>query len=160
MTPPLRWWCPICLLLLAVISVFTPSFFMVGATQSLFVPLSLAVGYAMLASYFLSTTFVPVMSGWLLKHSPHQSTDAEIHNGANKKDLMERLKKHYQRFVALLFRGRLVVFAAYGLCILSAVAIYPTLGSEIFPTGNPKGFQLRLKALRMPISVYIFGIVD
>jgi len=29
---------------------------------------------------------------------------------------------------------------------LSSILIYPTLGREIFPAGNPKGFQLRLKA--------------
>ena len=65
---------PRLLAMLSVVSVFTPSFFMVGATKSLFVPLSLAVGLAMFASYILSGTFVPVMSGWLLKsHKAHAS---------------------------------------------------------------------------------------
>ena len=130
---------PNLLALLAVISVFTPSFFMTGATQSLFVPLSLAVGYAMMASYLLSATFVPVLSGWLLKGHTHQANHV-------KKDLMDKVKDKYQRLVLLLLRGKYVVLAAYALIVVSAVAIYPTLGSEIFPAGNPKGFQLRLKA--------------
>ena len=37
-------------------------FFMEGAARALFVPLSLAVGFSMLASYILSSTFVPVVS--------------------------------------------------------------------------------------------------
>ena len=35
---------------------------MQGAARALFVPLSLAVGFAMIASYILSSTFVPVLS--------------------------------------------------------------------------------------------------
>jgi multidrug efflux pump subunit AcrB len=67
---------PRLLAMLSVVSVFAPSFFMVGITQSMFVPLSLAVGLAMFASYILSGTFVPVMSAWLLKtHAgPHGET--------------------------------------------------------------------------------------
>ena len=36
-----------------------------AAEQALFVPLSLAVGFAMISSYLLSSTFVPVLSTWL-----------------------------------------------------------------------------------------------
>jgi len=46
---------------------------MEGAARNLFVPLSLAVGFAMIASYLLSSTNVPEQSVWLLRHyhSPH-----------------------------------------------------------------------------------------
>ena len=59
---------PRLLAMLCVLAVFIPSFFMQGAAQALFVPLSLAVGFSMIASYFLSSTFVPVLSVWLLRH--------------------------------------------------------------------------------------------
>src|SRR5581483_3311209 len=42
---------PRLLAMLSVVAVFVPSFFMTGVSQSLFVPLSLAVGFAMIASY-------------------------------------------------------------------------------------------------------------
>src|SRR5262249_49585807 len=58
---------PRLLAMLSVLAVFVPSFFMVGVARSLFIPLSLAVGFAMLASYFLSNTLVPVLSVWLLR---------------------------------------------------------------------------------------------
>src|SRR5438046_6971761 len=47
---------PRLLAMLCVLAVFVPSFFMVGVARSLFVPLSLAVGFTMSASYFLSST--------------------------------------------------------------------------------------------------------
>ena len=54
---------PRLLAMLCVLAVFIPSFFMQGAAQALFVPLSLAVGFAMVTSYLLSSTFVPVAVG-------------------------------------------------------------------------------------------------
>ena len=61
---------PRLLAMLCVMSVFIPSFFMTGVAQSLFLPLSLAVGFAMGASYLLSSTLVPVLANWLLKATP------------------------------------------------------------------------------------------
>ena len=58
---------PRLLAMLCILAVFLPSFFMKGAAQALFVPLSLAVGFAMVSSYLLSSTFVPVLSTWLLR---------------------------------------------------------------------------------------------
>src|SRR5579862_3571735 len=52
-----------------ILAVFVPSFFMTGVGRQLFVPLSLAVGFAMIASYLLSSTLVPVFSAWLMKES-------------------------------------------------------------------------------------------
>jgi len=129
---------PRLLAMLSVISVFIPSFFMVGSTQALFVPLSLAVGFAMAASYVLSNTFVPVMSCWLLKGN---LATAE-HGG-----LMEKLKQIYERLLVRLLPLRWPTLGAYVLLVsISFLAIAPTLGSEIFPAGNPNGFRLRLSA--------------
>jgi len=58
---------PRLLAMLCVLAVFLPSFFMGGVGRALFVPLSLAVGFSMVASYVLSSTFVPVMATWLLR---------------------------------------------------------------------------------------------
>src|SRR4029077_3568261 len=60
---------PRLLAMLCVIAVFVPSFFMVGVSRSLFIPLSLAVGFAMAASYLLSSTLVPILSVWFLRDS-------------------------------------------------------------------------------------------
>jgi multidrug efflux pump subunit AcrB len=59
---------PRLLALLCILSVFIPAFLMAEPVRSLFVPLSLAVGFAMVSSYLLSSTVVPVLSVWLLKH--------------------------------------------------------------------------------------------
>jgi multidrug efflux pump subunit AcrB len=60
---------PRLLAMLSILAVFVPSFLMTGVSRSLFVPLSLAVGLAMLASYLLSNTLVPVLSIVMLKET-------------------------------------------------------------------------------------------
>src|SRR6185295_16958453 len=59
---------PLLIAMLCVLAVFVPSFFMVGAAGAMFLPLSLAVGFAMVASYLLSSTLVPILSIWLLRN--------------------------------------------------------------------------------------------
>lgn len=132
---------PRLLAMLSVVSVFMPSFFMVGVTRSLFVPLSMAVGLAMFCSYLLSGTFVPVMAAWILKDNQHH-----VSSGENKPDFMMGVRSRYQKIVIALMAQRPIVLTVFVLISLTTILIYPTLGSEIFPAGNPTGFQLRLKA--------------
>ena len=61
---------PLLLAMLSIFAVFLPSFFMSGVAKALFVPLALAVGFAMAASYILATTLVPVLAVWLLGGHP------------------------------------------------------------------------------------------
>ena len=53
--------------MLCVLAMFLPAFFMVGAAKAMFLPLSLAVGFSMVASYLLSSTLVPILSVWALR---------------------------------------------------------------------------------------------
>src|SRR5256885_2654798 len=62
---------PLLIAMLCVLAVFVPAFFMVGAARAMFLPLSLAVGFSMVASYLLSGTWVPILSVWMLRgHAP------------------------------------------------------------------------------------------
>src|SRR4051812_28840685 len=65
---------PRLLAMLSILAGFIPAFFMQGAARSLFVPLALAVGFSMMASYLLSSTLVPVLCVWMLR-SQHTGKD-------------------------------------------------------------------------------------
>jgi multidrug efflux pump subunit AcrB len=61
------------LILVCILSVFAPAFLMNGVPKGMFLPLSLAVGFSMIASFLQSQTFVPVMANWWMKfHSVHK----------------------------------------------------------------------------------------
>ncbi|HKF54887.1 MAG TPA: efflux RND transporter permease subunit [Blastocatellia bacterium] len=129
---------PRLLAMLAILAVFVPSFFMVGIAKSLFVPLSLAVGFAMLASYFLSNTMVPVLSAWMLRGE--QSTH-------ERKSFFDRIQHRYSRVVDIVLRRRLVVLLGYfALLIVGLFLSSRLLGTDIFPAVDTGQFQLRLRA--------------
>src|SRR5499427_1032214 len=129
---------PRLLAMLAVLAVFAPSLFMAGVARSLFVPLSLAVGFAMLASYFLSNTLVPALSAWLLKRS---------HAEGRKHPLFERVRGRYEILLNATWRRRRVALAIYATVSLAgAFLIGRNLGVDIFPQVSAGIFQLRLRA--------------
>lgn len=132
---------PRLLAMLCIIAVFLPSFFMKGAARALFVPLSLAVGFAMIASYVLSSTFVPVLSTWLLRRKHHEG------NGRHPVSAFDRFRDRYGTFSASVVRSRWMVVGAYlTATALLIVALSPFVGLEIFPRVDSGRFQLRLKA--------------
>jgi multidrug efflux pump subunit AcrB len=75
---------PRLLALLCILSVFIPAFIMPEPIHSLFVPLALAVGFAMIASYLLSSTLVPVLATMLLKgpKEPKDVAEGQEEEGA------------------------------------------------------------------------------
>jgi multidrug efflux pump subunit AcrB len=132
---------PRLLAMLCILAVFIPSFFMEGSARALFVPLSLAVGFAMITSYLLSSTFVPVMSVWLLRkhHQAHHDESVSI-----------RASGFGRAFASLLGATtalRWLVVPIYLVAALAgAFAIGSLLGMEIFPQVDMGQFQFRLKA--------------
>jgi multidrug efflux pump subunit AcrB len=130
---------PRLLAMLCVLSVFIPAFFMQGAAKGLFAPLALAVGFAMIGSYILSSTFVPVLCVWLLQHVPHHENDEASFLG--------RMRLRYERFLAKLVHARWLVMGAYALIAVLVIGwCGPRLGREIFPKVDAGQFRLRLRA--------------
>jgi multidrug efflux pump subunit AcrB len=130
---------PRLLAMLCVLSVFVPSFFMTGVARSLFVPLSLSVGFAMAASYFLSSSLVPVLSTWILREPGHQESEQK----SRLAELRDRLGRVLGRFM----QHRKTVLLVY-LAITFAVLLLlgPLMGREIFPRVTAGQFQLRFRA--------------
>jgi multidrug efflux pump subunit AcrB len=133
---------PRLLAMLSVVAVFVPSFFMTGVSRSLFVPLSLAVGFSMVASFFLSSSLVPVLSVWLLGNR-YAARPA----GSHADDWVDRLRGRLARFLERVAPARWSIVAVYiAITVAVVVIVGANLGREIFPAGGPTQFQLRLRA--------------
>ncbi len=126
------------LAMLSVIAVFAPSFFMIGSTRALFVPLSLAVGLSMMASYLLSSTLLPVLCYWFLPKEKAHSQHANF---------FRIVQRRYESVLSRLIPLSLVVIMTY-MAATGAVLVfaYPMLGRELFPIVDTGQFQLRLRA--------------
>ncbi|MDR1990208.1 MAG: efflux RND transporter permease subunit [Acidobacteriaceae bacterium] len=133
---------PRLLAMLSVVAVFVPSFFMTGVSRSLFIPLSLAVGFSMVASFLLSSSLVPVLSVWWLR-GRHAEADADAH----REDWVDRLKHRLGSLLHRLASVRGLLVAGYVIVTVGGVvAVGLTLGREIFPPTGVKAFQLRFRA--------------
>jgi multidrug efflux pump subunit AcrB len=129
---------PRLLAMVCILAVFIPAFFMRGAAQRLFAPLALAVGFAMIGSYILSSTFVPVVSVWLLRRRHHGEDDGSSFG---------RLGRGYAWLVSTLVAARWLVVGAYAAAALGAIVwLGPRLGREIFPLVDAGQFRLRIRA--------------
>ncbi len=124
--------------MLCVLAVFVPSFFMNGVGRQLFVPLSLAVGFAMVASYFLSSSLVPVFATWIMKES---------HKGEEREGSFGKLRTRYERYLNVVLDRRWPVILGYfAVTALILILVAPRIGSEIFPDSNGPVLRMRLKA--------------
>jgi multidrug efflux pump subunit AcrB len=129
---------PRLLSMFCILAVFVPSFFMIGVSRQLFVPLSLAVGFSMIASYLLSSSLVPVFSTWLMR---------EAHRGEENEGVFGRLRSLYERYLSgvLRFRwalGIVYLVTAFGLLYF----LIPGIGTELFPDANAAIYRIRLHA--------------
>jgi len=124
---------PRLLSMFSILAVFVPSFFMIGVGRQLFVPLSLAVAFSMIASYLLSSTLVPVFSTWLMRPA---------HRGEER-----RLRGFYERYLkAVLWLRWPLVFGYLFVSIGVLYVLLPRMGTEIFPDANAPLFRIRLRA--------------
>lgn len=131
------------LALLCILSVFIPAFIMAEPVRSLFVPLAMAVGFAMITSFILSSTVVPVLSVWLLKPHAHPPSGPD----ARRKGLFDRFQRLFGRGVGLLVRLRWVTVPLYLLATGAVLGLLgPRLGTELFPQVDSGEFVFRFKA--------------
>ncbi|MFZ0663511.1 MAG: efflux RND transporter permease subunit [Acidobacteriaceae bacterium] len=139
---------------ISICIVFVPMFFLTGVAKYLFVPLAEAVVFAMLASYFLSRTLVPVMAMYML----HEHDDATLKRQQSSRNPLvrfqqgfergfERFRDGYHRLLRLcLDRSAvfLILFTAF--IVVSSVALYPFLGQDFFPSVDSGQFNLHVRA--------------
>jgi multidrug efflux pump subunit AcrB len=131
---------PLLLILLSILAVFVPALFMSGIPKAMFMPLSLSVGFSLIASYFLALSFVPVMSNWLLKENLHQTLQQ------NKKGRFAQFRERYLR-AGYYFSKRIHVLNRSYLLVslLLVIPLFLVIGTDIFPKVDAGQAQMRLR---------------
>jgi multidrug efflux pump subunit AcrB len=142
---------------IAICIVFVPVLFITGAARFLFVPLSLAVIVAMLASYLLSRTLVPTMVRFLLAPevdvyaagddgSEHRGGKGPIwafHRVFNKG--FEGAKSLYEASLAWVLTHRALSLAGFVAVLVGAGAVVPFVGRDFFPSVDAGQFRLHVR---------------
>lgn len=136
---------PRLLAMMCILSVFIPAFIMRDPLRSLFMPLAMAVGFAMISSYLLSSTLVPIVCVWVLKHHAHGQPGNEPEREV-KKSGFDRVQERFGGLVEGLVRFRWLVVPIYlGVCGAVLWVIGTRLGTELFPQVDSGEFVLRFR---------------
>jgi multidrug efflux pump subunit AcrB len=157
------------LILLCILAVFAPSFVMTGVPRAMFLPLSMAIGFAMIVSFLSSQTLVPVISVWLLKaekfQGHHKGEQSHAVMAMDKKE-EEEIERHraeeaahpqgnsfFDRLKLSLLsrlnkwmpRRKLIVPIYLVLAFGGALFCYMIIGKDLLPKTNTGQLQLRVR---------------
>ncbi|GAO44683.1 efflux RND transporter permease subunit [Flavihumibacter petaseus] len=160
---------PLLLILLCILAVFAPAFLMNGVPRAMFLPLSLSIGFAMIISFFLAQTLVPILSNWLLQESrfrlhagetPEHASEtfdrdelaqvkAAAHqerHSAHESGFFGRFKSHFTGLLGRMMQQHKLVVLLYGALVVSLVALgMEWIGQDLMPRTNSGQFQVRIK---------------
>src|ERR1700730_15581169 len=126
---------------LCICIVFVPMFFLEGVPRFLFVPMALAVMFAMAWSYFLSRTLVPTMSAYFLKpHAVHghdgppPTGNPLIRLQRGFEARFERFRAGYRDVLGLALHHRAVFIGGFLAFVAASFLLTPFLGRNFFPS--------------------------
>ncbi len=129
---------PKLLILLSILAVLTPSLMMVGIPKDMFMPLSIAVGSAMIASFLASQTFVPVLANWMMKHEPEKNKNKKISR-------LDKFRDKYLSFINRQEPRKAIILIGYFIIAFGLSGIlFKNIGTDILPPSDSKDIQLRI----------------
>jgi len=132
---------PKLLILLCILAVLTPAFIMTGIPKDMFLPLSLAVAFAMVASFLASQTFVPILANWLMKNKHSQPKKNR------KKNFFHKFQSRYTQRLRSWSGKSKTLFALYvSLSVISVAVLLRFIGMDVMPISNSGDFQIRIIA--------------
>src|SRR4051794_2105219 len=123
----------------AISVVFLSVLFLQGAARYLFVGMAMAVGFSVMASYFLSRTVIPTLVMYLLKDEAHPDSPGRetvgvftrFHLGFERR--FEAFRDGYVRGLDWALHHRGTVFATFGVAVAAAALLVPHVGRDFFP---------------------------
>jgi multidrug efflux pump subunit AcrB len=136
---------PVIVATLALIIVLCPVALTPGVSGFLFRPLTMAVAFAMVASFILSWTFVPALCSKLLTghgHGPHHPGGPGVSSRrpgyfarayARISAGLDRLARGYAALLAIALRHRFGVLVGIGVLFAASLGIARFIGQEFFP---------------------------
>jgi multidrug efflux pump subunit AcrB len=133
---------PKLLILLCILAVLTPAFIMTGIPKDMFMPLSMAVAFAMIASFLASQTFVPILANWMMKNK--HNTDADT---PRKRAFFDKFRVNYSYRMRKWSSKAAPLFVVYVL-VAGAIAgiLLTVVGTDVMPVSNNGDFQVRIDA--------------
>ena len=153
---------------LSICIVFLPVLLLVGPAKFLFTPFALAVVFAIIASYILSRTLVPVMIKFIIPPELYLYTGGGPQTALDRyhvkfADYFHRFRKSYGNGLQWSLENRLFILLLFGIVFCSALILLPFVGEDFFPAVDAGQLRLHVRApsgTRIEVTEEIFGEVE
>src|SRR6266699_932077 len=130
---------------LAICIVFFPVALLYGPAKYLFTPLALAVVFAMLASYVLSRTLVPLLARLLMPGEEHAAaTPSALQR--QRDEIWERFQAAYGRALETVLAHRRFTLIMALVLALSGATLLTVVGTDFFPAVDAGLMKLHFRA--------------
>jgi multidrug efflux pump subunit AcrB len=159
--------------MLCICIVFVPMFQLQGVAGFLFVPLAMAVVFAMIASYVLSRTLVPTMALFLLKrHDPGaEGADGAARPSRNPLARFQRgfvarfegARGVYQGLLGMALAHRRAFVVGFLGVVIASFGLAPLLGANFFPSVDSGQITLHVRppvGTRIEDASAMFGDIE
>ncbi len=141
---------PMLVITVTVFLVFLPIAFFTGVIKFLFVPLGLAVAYAMMASYLVALTVAPVTMERLFRHHPAHGHAAATGTGLtglwNRLNLFDPFVDRYVIVLRWCLAHKATVVTVVTAIFVGSLFMTPRLATEFFPRVDAGQFILNVSA--------------
>src|SRR5437667_86564 len=135
---------PLLVITVSILIVYLPIMFFTGTIRFLFVPLALAVAYAMGASYVASLTVAPVAIAATHGTDGHSLAEPEVKD--SRFTSLERFAAGYGAFLQWGLRHKTLVIVPVVVVFAGTMAMAPRLATEFFPKVDAGEFILHVAA--------------
>jgi multidrug efflux pump subunit AcrB len=126
--------------------VFFPVMFLFGVAKYLFSALALAVVLSIAASYIIAMTVIPIYCARFL--TTEEARAAESGGGlfAGFRRGYDRFAHRYETWLRYALDHKFLVIGAVAVLFAASVAVYPLLGTELFPETDAGTFTINFRA--------------
>ena len=123
---------------ITTLAVFIPAIFLTGMIKYLFEPLAFAATFTIGASYLLALTVVPVFCATFVRDRMQASASTKKRQG---------LQDVYGRLLARVLKAPVLGVLAIVVVVGATFALWPLIGTELFPEVDAGTFELRVKTI-------------
>ena len=126
--------------------VFFPVMFLFGVAKYLFSALALSVVLSIAASYVIAMTVIPIYCARFL--TVEEARAAETGRGlfTSFRRVYDRFSQRYERWLRFALNHKGTVLASVTALFMLSMALYPLLGTQLFPDTDAGAFTINFRA--------------
>jgi CzcA family heavy metal efflux pump len=131
---------------LVIIVVFFPVLFLTGIAKSLFSPLAITVGFAMLGSYIFSLTLIPLAASFFFRNQlPHHENKPKKQFLGGFQRFIDKVGKKYESSLYTALKFRVPVLITTLLLFGFSIFLLSKTGYELYPTIDVGQMEVQIR---------------